>query len=122
MLEVRSRRHQPTLIDDILLGAVKGDFAQDMGGAGRLTQVVMGFMPGISTLCAMRDMIADWRADDKIGAALNGLAMIPLVGGISKMAAVLRATRRMSKALRAARVLTSPVPAQNPSIKNSPLP
>ena len=119
MLEARSPRNQPTLIDDIILGAIKGDFAQELGGAGRLTQVVMGFMPGISTCCAMRDLIADWRLHDRTGAALNGLAMIPLVGGLSKIAAVLRATRRMSKALRAARALTNPVPTQG-AAKNMP--
>jgi hypothetical protein len=41
---------------------------------------------------------------------LNGFAIIPVVGGFSKTAAVLRATRRMSKALRAARALKTPVP------------
>ena len=121
MLDVHSQRNQPTLVDDIILGAIRGDFAQNLGGAGRLTQVVMGFMPGINTLCALRDLIADLRLHDVVGAALNGLAMIPLVGGFSKIAAVLRTTRRMSKALRAARALTSTAPSQNPPAKHTPI-
>jgi hypothetical protein len=101
---------QHTLLYDVYVGAVHGDFAPVMGGAGRLTQVILGFIPGIGNVCALRDLMADWRLHDHTGVLLNGLAIIPVIGGFSKMAAVLRATRRMSKALRAARALKSPVP------------
>jgi hypothetical protein len=40
--------------------------------------------------------------------------MLPVVGGISKIAAVIRATRRMSKAVRAARKLAAPTPVDMP--------
>jgi hypothetical protein len=101
---------QHTLIADIYIGAVHGDFAPVMGGAGRLTQVVLGFVPVVGNVCAIRDLAADWGQHDHVGALLNGLAVVPVIGGFSKVAAVLRATRRMSKALRAARALNKPVP------------
>ena len=103
---------QHSLLHDIIIGAVEGDFAPIMGGAGRLTQVVLGFVPGIGNVCAVRDCIADWQQHDHTGALLNAIAVIPVVGGFSKIAAVLRATRRMSKALRAARMLNMPVATQ----------
>lgn len=99
-----------TLMEDIYIGAVQGDFAPVMGGAGRLTQVVLGFVPFVGNVCAIRDLVADWGQHDHVGALLNGLAVVPVIGGVSKVAAVLRATRRMSKALRAARALNKPVP------------
>ncbi len=97
-----------------MTGAILGDFATQIGGAGRLVQVVLGFVPGISTVCAVRDLVADYRQKDHFGALLNGLAMLPVVGGISKIAAVIRATRRMSKAVRAARKLAAPTPVDMP--------
>ncbi len=105
---------QHTLLQDIYVGAVHGDFAPVMGGAGRLTQVVLGFVPGVGTVCALRDIVADWQLQDHTGVLLNGLAILPVVGGVSKIAAVLRATRRMSKALRAARALRQPVATNAP--------
>ncbi|MBA3827042.1 MAG: hypothetical protein H0X24_24510 [Ktedonobacterales bacterium] len=97
-----------TVLDDILQGAIRGDFAPEMGGAGRLTQLVFGFIPGISTVCALRDLIADHQQHDNLGAALNAVAMLPVVGGVSKVAAVVRAARRMGRAARAARLLARP--------------
>ena len=89
-----------------------GDFAQEIGGAGRLAQVVLGFVPVLGTVGALRDVVADWQQHDMVGVVLNTLAMIPTVGGVAKIAAVVRATRRMAKALRAARALNAQVPAQ----------
>lgn len=109
MMQIDPSSHH-TLMEDIYIGAVHGDFAPVMGGAGRLTQVVLGFVPVVGNICALRDLAADWQQRDHIGALLNGLAIVPVVGGFSKVAAVLRATRRMSKALRAARALNKPVP------------
>ncbi len=97
-----------TVLDDIIQGAIRGDFAPEMGGAGRLTQLILGFVPGVSTVCALRDFIADRRQHDNLGAALNAIAMFPVVGGVSKVAAVIRAARRMSRAARAARLLAKP--------------
>jgi hypothetical protein len=111
---------QQTLLTDIVTGAVKGDFAPEMGSAGRLTQVVLGFVPGVSTLVALRDLIADRQQGDHVGMLLNGLAMIPLVGGVSKIAAVLRAARRMSKAMRAARAFVRPLPTNTATLVPEP--
>lgn len=101
-----------TLIQDIFLGAVQGDFAQEIGGAGRLTQVVLAFVPGIGSICAFRDMLADWQYDDKVGATLNAIAILPFVGSVSKLAAVFRAARRMSRIMKAARALRQPAEKQ----------
>jgi len=108
-----------TLMQDIRLGAVQGDFAQDMGGAGRLTQVVFGFIPGLGSLCAVRDFVADMQQHDHVGAVLNVMAMFPVAGGGPKALAVfLRATRRMGKVFRAARALNTPVPIDRSKISS----
>ncbi len=103
------------LLHDIYLGAVRGDFAPEMGGAGRLTQVVVGFMPFFGTVCALRDMLADARLRDWLGTGLNAAACLPFIGGLSKVAAVLRAVRRTGRVLKAGRILASEVPAAGPS-------
>lgn len=111
-MQTQSSLTQHTVLQDVVLGAVKGDFALEIGGAGRLAQVILGFVPVIGTVCALRDVVADWQQHDLVGVILNALAAIPTVGGVAKIAAVARASRRMAKALRAARALNAPVPAQ----------
>jgi hypothetical protein len=111
---------QLTVFDDIIEGTIHGDFATEMGGAGRLAQLVCGFIPGISTVCAVRDAIADYQQKDKVGTVLNLMAMLPLIGGVSKIAAVVRAARRMGRAARAARLLAKPASVQVPAERSAP--
>ena len=43
------------LVRDIVRGAVPGDFAPALGLAGAATQVVLGYLPVVGTLGALRD-------------------------------------------------------------------
>jgi len=83
-------RRKRSLIGDIWVGAVVGDFAHEIGLAGVITQVVCSFTPGVGTLCAIRDVFADLRRRDWLGVALNVLAFIPVAGGVSKTIDVIR--------------------------------
>src|SRR5690348_10990607 len=56
---------------DVWRGAVIGDFATEIGFFGALTQALLGFVPVIGTLCAVRDLIADMRMGDRLGMLLN---------------------------------------------------
>ncbi|HEX6123212.1 MAG TPA: hypothetical protein VFY89_08625, partial [Ktedonobacterales bacterium] len=79
-------------------GAVRGDFARDLGLAGALTQVALGYCPGLGTCCATRDLLASLRHRDGLGALLNGLALVPLFGGFSKTVAVLHHAHQLGRA------------------------
>jgi hypothetical protein len=96
LLMRNSKPYQHTVIEDMWLGAIHGDFAPEMGGGGRLTQAILGFVPIIGTLCAIRDCIADLIQRDLVGAVLNGFAAIPIIGGFSKLAKVIRAMRLLN--------------------------
>lgn len=111
-VQTQSSLAQHSVLRDVYLGVVLGDFAQEIGGAGRLAQVILGFVPVIGSVGALRDAVADWQQRDMVGVVLNILATIPAVGGVAKIAAVARATRRMARALRAARALNAQTPAQ----------
>ncbi len=87
----------PNFFVDVYAGAVHGDFAPRLGFAGALTQIIMGFVPVIGTVCAGRDFIADRRKGDRLGAFLNLLALIPFLGGFPKTAAVIHSVRHMGK-------------------------
>jgi len=69
---------------DVYHGAVLGDFAREKRLGGALTQVVLSFTPGVGTICAGRDCIADLRYRDGLGFFLNLLALVPVLGGVSK--------------------------------------
>jgi hypothetical protein len=84
---------------DIYHGAVLGDFAPELGLAGALTQILFGYLPGIGTLCALRDALADWHLRDYLDLLLNLLAVIPLFGGLAKTIEVLHHMRRIGRAL-----------------------
>jgi hypothetical protein len=69
---------------DVYHGAVLGDFVREKRLGGALTQIVLSFTPGVGTICAGRDCIADLRYRDGLGFFLNLLALIPVLGGVSK--------------------------------------
>lgn len=94
-------RQRPGLIGDVLNGAVRGDFAPELGLAGALTQVVLGFVPVVGTMAALRDFFADWRHHDRLGTLLNALAVIPLAGGFAKTADVLHNLHHVNQVWRA---------------------
>jgi hypothetical protein len=84
---------------DIFNGAVRGDYAPRLGVPGTATQIALAFVPGIGTLCALRDALANWGKRDGVGVALNLLALVPLLGGFPKTAAVLRAVQHVGRAV-----------------------
>jgi hypothetical protein len=88
---------------DVLKGAVLGDFAGKLGVAGATTQIALSFVPAIGDLCIMRDLVADMRAGDSVDIALNVVALTPFLGGVAKTADVLRNTRRVGQTLQVLR-------------------
>lgn len=90
---VQERPHQrrPGLVRDVLNGALRGDFARNLGFFGGLTQIIIGFLPLFGTLAAMRDLLADLKYHDRFGCVFNALALVPVFGGFSKTVDVLRA-------------------------------
>jgi hypothetical protein len=93
----KSGSHGPTVLADIVRGAVQGDFARDLGLPGAVTQVALSFVPVVGTLCALRDAAADRQRGDKPGVALNLLAAVPLFGGAAKTAEVIRHAQRLQR-------------------------
>lgn len=85
---------------DILKGMLIGDFADNLGAAGYLTQGILGFVPIVGTCCAARDLLANIGKGDREGVILNAIALLPVLGGISKLARALRsiAVRRIREA------------------------
>jgi hypothetical protein len=69
---------------DVYNGAVLGDFAREKRLGGALAQIVLSFTPGVGTICATRDCVADLRYRDGLGFFLNLLALVPVFGGFSK--------------------------------------
>jgi hypothetical protein len=76
-------------IPDALKGILLGDFAASLGLAGAVMQIIMGFMPGIGTLAALRDCTADLGKKDNFSLLLNVMSLVPVVGGLSKTAEVM---------------------------------
>jgi hypothetical protein len=92
-------RGRPSFLVDVWNGAVRGDFAPRLGIAGVVTQVIFGFTPILGTLCALRDLIADWRHRDRVGVLLNALAFVPLLGGFPKMVEAVRGVHQVGRVL-----------------------
>lgn len=92
-------RRKRSLIGDIWVGAVVGDFAHEIGLAGVITQVICSFTPGVGTVCAVRDVFADLRKHDWLGVTLNAFALVPIAGGISKTLDVLRSGAHIGHAV-----------------------
>lgn len=86
--QVPERR--PGLVRDVWNGAMRGDFARNLGFFGGLTQIIIGFLPVFGTVAAMRDIVADLKYHDRLGCAFNTLALVPIFGGFSKTMDVIR--------------------------------
>ena len=82
---------------DLFRGAVLGDFATEVHLPGAVTHVVLGFVPGIGTVMAVRDLIACWLDADWLGMVLNLLAVMPVIGGVPKMVDVLHGVHRVHR-------------------------
>ena len=96
---VTPRRPKYTLAEDIYCGAVRGDFDDNLGVAGYVTQAALGFVLVIGQVCAVRDFMADRRKGDTVGAILNIFVFFPFIGGLSKVALALRSIRRLPRFL-----------------------
>jgi hypothetical protein len=92
-------REKVSVVRDVLDGVIMGDFSKQLGPAGALAQMVLGFVPGVGTLAALRDLLADWAAGDALGVLLNFIALIPIFGGFAKTAEVLHHLRRLRHSL-----------------------
>lgn len=90
--------YRRSFLGDVAAGALFGDFAQDLGVPGALTQIVLSFIPLVGTVCALRDLVADMRRRDRIGIVLNFFALAPVIGGVSKTVEVLRALAHVGHA------------------------
>jgi hypothetical protein len=94
----RETRHQYSVIRDIYSGAVLGDFAPTVGIPGALTHALLGYVPIVGTITALRDAVADIRVRDGAGIILNLLAIFPVLGGLAKTADVLHGLHRLNRA------------------------
>lgn len=82
-----------SVVRDLYWGTVLGDFAPAIGIPGALIQAVLGYVPVLGTITALRDATAGfWRHDD-VGIVLNCLALFPVLGGLAKTADVLHGLR-----------------------------
>jgi hypothetical protein len=88
-----------SFIGDIYAGAVRGDYADNLRAPGITVQLICGFLPGIGTLCALRDFFADRRRGDRLGMALNALGLVPFLGGFPKTAAVIHSIHHVGRAI-----------------------
>lgn len=91
-----------SFVGDVSAGLFLGDFAQELGLPGAVTQVAISFVPLIGSVCALRDLTADLRHHDRIGALLNFLALTPILGGFSKTFEVIRSTAHVGHAVHSA--------------------
>lgn len=107
---------------DLFRGVVVGDFDQQLGAAGAAAQSVVGFIPVVGTLAALRDLLACIGQRDALGIVLNLLAIFPVFGGLAKTADALHALHRYQRASQrrkqramngGAYLVASPVPHQN---------
>jgi hypothetical protein len=84
---------------DVLRGAVFGDFADKLGVPGAAAQVALTLVPGVGDICILRDIVADMETRDTVDIALNVVALTPFLGGIAKTAEVVRNARRAGQTL-----------------------
>jgi hypothetical protein len=87
-----------SFVFDILRGAVLGDWAHNLRIPGAVIQAIMGFIPVVGDICAIRDGIHDLVYRDVVGVTLNILALVPIFGGIPKTIEVIRSVRHVSHA------------------------
>ncbi len=99
---VRRPARRRSFVGDISAGLFFGDFAHDLGLPGAVTQIAVSFIPLIGSICAVRDLTADLRHHDHVGAALNALALTPVLGGFSKTFEVIRSTAHVGHAVHSA--------------------
>ena len=91
------------LLRDVARGAILGEYAPNIGVPGTLAQAAIGFTPVAGTLAAARDVAASWQRRDWPGVALNGVAMLPAVGGFAKIVEAARAARRIRQLFKRSR-------------------
>ncbi len=87
-----------SLAFDLYRGVVWGDFDLQLGVAGAIAQSAVGFVPGVGTITALRDLIACLRQRDLLGIVLNILAAFPVFGGLAKTADALHTLHRYQRA------------------------
>lgn len=86
-----------SLVRDIYWGAIWGDFSPSVGIPGAVTQALLGYVPVVGTITALRDAVADWRLHDVVGVILNIFAAFPVLGGLAKTADVLHELHRLHR-------------------------
>lgn len=96
-------RRRRSVLGDVTAALLLGDFAEELGMPGAVTQVVISFIPVLGSTCAIRDLIADLRRKDHVGATLNFLALTPVLGGFSKTFEVIRSTAHVGHAMHISR-------------------
>lgn len=79
--------------DDNLRGLINSmrkmfslDTPKDMTAGETVADIAAGFVPGLGTAQAARDFERARREGDKLGMGLAGVGMIPVVGGMTKVA------------------------------------
>ncbi len=87
-----------SLAFDLYRGVVWGDFDLQLGVAGAIAQSVIGFVPGVGTITALRDLIACLGQRDLLGIVLNILAAFPVFGGLAKTTDALHTLHRYHRA------------------------
>jgi hypothetical protein len=70
----------PPIVSDIVRGALLGDWAGELGLPGAITQVALNFVPV-----------------DRVGMALNLLAIVPWIGAVAKATEVWRHVQRLRR-------------------------
>ena len=96
--QIATRRRPSIWPIDIALGAIVGDFAEVLGVPGYLTQGILGFVPVVGTCCAARDLLANMGKGNRGGVILNAISLVPVAGGISKMAHAMRGIKNATQA------------------------
>jgi hypothetical protein len=87
-----------SFIFDVLRGAFLGDFAHDLHVPGAVTQAILGYVPVVGDIIAIRDLIHDIIFFDFIGICLNLIALVPVAGGVAKTIEVIRSARHVHQA------------------------
>lgn len=108
--EVEQSAPVTSFVFDIFRGAVLGDWDHTLHVPGAVTQAIMGFIPVVGDICAVRDGIHDLVHRDALGVTLNVLALVPVFGGIPKTIEVIRSTRHIHHAY----LRSHPKPPQPP--------